>query len=156
VKFLAPLALTILVVSGCVSEPITTSWRDGAPVSQVSEAQTNCQVEALNKVPSALSTTTTPVYRAPSNVQCTTYGNYTNCHDYGGQVYGGNQVTEDVNASLRAQVTKQCLAKKGISVISFPACTNEEKKGRVISSRTGRLPPAANVLCLADEGYVLR
>lgn len=155
-KFIVPLALSILAVSGCVSEPITTSWREGAAISQVSEAQTNCQVQALNQVPRALSTTTTPVHRTPSNVQCSTYGNYTSCHDYGGQVYGGHQVTQDVNASLRAQVTQQCLAKKGISVISFPACTSEQKKGGVISSRTGRFPPAANVLCLTDEGYVLR
>jgi hypothetical protein len=156
VKFIAPLALTIFAVTGCVPGPITTSWRDGAAFSQVNEAQTNCQVQALNQVPRALSTTTTPIYRTPSNIQCTTYGNNTSCRDYGGQVYGGDQVTQDVNASLRVQVTQQCLAKKGISVLSFPTCTTEQKKGGIISSRTGRFPPAANVLCLADEGYVLR
>ena len=145
------------VLGGCVATgPTNVAWREGATGPQASFAQTDCLIEAANRVPEAVRTYTTPVYSTPSNVQCTTIGNYVNCQEYGGQVYGGQTQAYDANAELRMRATEQCLAKKGFSVVQFPACTPEQAKQGVISFSTGKLPAASTVLCAADGGFVLR
>lgn len=153
-----PLKFILLagLLSACVATPYTTAWREGVTFAQLQRVETNCKVEAVNRVPAAIMTSTTPVYRSPSNIQCSTYGNYTSCHDYGGQVFGGDVVTEDRNAPLREQVLSQCLAKQGFSVVSLPACTPAQKKLPTVSLAAGRLPAASAVLCVTETGYVLK
>lgn len=154
-KFQGLLAATFLV--GCVaSQPINTAWREGATGPQASSAQTDCMIEAANRVPEAARTYSTPVYRAPSNVQCSTIGNYVNCQEYGGQVYGGQIQTYDANADLRMRATEQCLAKRGFSVVQFPACTAEQAKQGVVRFGNEKLPAASSILCATDGGFVLK
>ena len=149
--------LLATVVGGCVATgPVNVAWREGATGPQASFAQTDCQIEAANRVPESVRTYTTPVYSTPSNVQCTTIGNFVNCQEYGGQVYGGQTQAYDANADLRMRATEQCLAKKGFSVVQFPACTPEQVKKGVVTFSTGKLPPASAVLCSANGGFVLR
>jgi hypothetical protein len=144
-------------LSACVpTQPYTVAWREGATAAQADTAQTDCLIEAANRVPQSVQAYTTPVYQSPSNVQCTTFGNYVSCQEYGGQVYGGNVQTYDANAGLRARATEQCLARKGFGVATIPQCTTEQSKQGVVSFQSGRLPPASSVLCAVQGGYVLR
>lgn len=150
-----PLLVSFVLLSACVaSEPFVAAWREGATPAQANEAQTDCMIEAANRVPQQVQSYTTPVYRTPSNVQCTTYGNYVNCQEYGGQVYGGQTQIYDANASLRDRATEQCLARRGFGVAVIPACTSEQTKKGVVSFASGRLPAVSTVLCVAEGGYV--
>lgn len=143
------------LMSACMpTQPYTVAWREGATAAQADSAQTDCLIEAANRVPQSTQAYTTPVYRSPSNVQCTTYGNYVSCHDYGGQVYGGQTRTYDANAELRRKATEQCLAKRGFSVVSIPVCTTEQQKKGVTSTASGKLPAASAVLCAVEGGYI--
>lgn len=151
-----PAVLGFLALSGCVAEPYTVAWRTGATAAQASDAQTDCMVEGANRVPQSIASYTTPVYRTPSNIQCTSYGYTTSCYDYGGQVYGGDTRIYDANEELRGQVVRQCLARKGYSVVTFPACTSEQKKKGIVSIAANRLPPSNTILCATDGGYVLK
>jgi len=153
----APLLISFALLSACVaSEPFVAAWREGATPAQASEAQTDCMIEAANRVPQQVQSYTTPVYRTPSNVQCTTYGNYVNCQEYGGQVYGGQTQIYDANTRLRDMATAQCLSRKGFSVATIPACTSEQRKKGVVSFASGRLPASSSVLCVIEGGYVLK
>lgn len=148
---------TALALCGCMvaTEPYQAVWRQGSTGAQRADVITQCQVQALQQVPRALATASTPVYRVPSNVVCTGYGYSVSCFDYGGQVYGGQTYTQDANEELRTRVTTQCLANRGYQVLSMPRCTAEQaKKGAI--SRQSRLPAAEAVLCLTDDGYVLK
>ena len=150
-------ALVMAGLGGCVATgPTTVAWREGATGPQASFAQTDCLIEAANRVPESVRTYTTPVYSTPSNVQCSTIGNYVSCQEYGGQVYGGQTQAYDANADLRMAAATQCLAKKGFSVVEFPACTSEQAKQGLVSFSTGKLPSASAVLCAADGGFVLK
>lgn len=145
------------LMAGCMpTEPYNFAWREGATAGQASSAQTDCQIEAANRVPQSIQTYTTPVYRTPSNVQCNAIGTYVSCQEYGGQVYGGNLQTYDANAELRLAATQQCLAKKGFGIATIPACTPEQTKKGVVSFQSGRLPASSSLLCAVDGGYVLK
>ncbi len=146
----------VLLAACLPAEPYTSAWREGATAAQADSAQTDCLIEAANRVPQSVQTYSTPVYRTPSNVQCSSYGNYVNCQEYGGQVYGGDIQSYDANAELRLRATQQCLGKKGFGIATIPACTAEQAKQGVVSFRSGRLPAASNVLCAVDGGYVLK
>lgn len=151
------LSLSAIALVACLpSQPYTFAWREGATAAQADTAQTDCMIEAANRVPQSVRTYTTPVYRTPSNVQCTTIGNYVSCQEYGGQVYGGDVQTYDANAELRDRATVQCLARKGYGVATIPVCTKEQQEQGVVSFQSGRLPAATNVLCAIDGGYVLK
>lgn len=140
--------IALIVLSGCVETTVTRAWREGATPSTQVSAVTDCQAYAARQVPAAMSMQTTPVYRTPSNVQCSTYGNYTSCQQYGGQVYGGQSYSYDANADLRYRVTLQCLAQKGYQVYDFPRCTPDQAKNAV---PLGRLPAANRIVCLTDN-----
>lgn len=151
------LLFSFAVLASCVaSEPFVAAWREGATAAEASRAQTDCMIEAANRVPQQIQSYTTPVYRTPSNVQCSTYGNYVNCQQYGGQVYGGQTQIYDANVRLRNMATAQCLSRKGFGVASIPACTSEQKKKGLISFASGRLPNSSSVLCVSDGGYILK
>lgn len=143
----------MLVLAGCGPTEVTLPWRAGASAGQADFINTSCNVYALQQVPRALSTTVTPVTRTPSNVVCNQVGDQTFCHDYGGQTFGGYSVTEDLNEDLRMRVHAQCLAAEGYQLVTMPICTAEQAKHLVISDT---LPPAGQVLCVDQRGYVPR
>lgn len=151
------LLLSFVFLSACVaSEPFVAAWREGATAAEARAAQTDCMIEAANRVPQQIQSYTTPVYTTPSNVQCNRIGNYVNCQQYGGQVYGGQTQIYDANVRLRDMATAQCLSRRGFSVATIPACTTEQTKKGLVSFGSGRLPASSSVLCVADGGYVLK
>jgi hypothetical protein len=83
-----------------------------------------CRLAAAQAVPTDKVTTRTPTWTTP--VSCNTYGGYTSCT--GGQTYGGNLNTTDMNSSLRAEYKDRCLAKKGYVKTSSPIPKCEPKK----------------------------
>lgn len=129
------------------------NWRDGAGAAEVANVSTACEVIALQNVPRAMTSYTTPTYTTPADISCTGSGNMVRCHDDGSQTYGGYTRTEDVNQGLRDRVLHQCLASRGVTTRTFERCSDEDAK-RAVTSRT--LPPAQKVLCVTDKGYVLR
>jgi hypothetical protein len=153
----AALIFSFVFLTSCVaSEPFVAAWREGATAAEASGAQTDCMIEAANRVPQQIQSYTTPVYTTPSNVQCNTYGNYVSCQQYGGQVYGGQTQIYDANVRLRDMATAQCLARRGFSVATIPACTTEQTKKGLVSFSSGRLPAASSVLCVVEGAYVLK
>lgn len=148
--------VSLVTLAACVTEPsvYTAAWKIGQNGAARETDITACEVESLSKVPRALTTNVTPVYRTPSNVQCTSYGYSTNCVDYGGQVYGGQAYTQDVNAGLRERVQWQCLARKGYTPITRPTCTVEQRKAGETARSSGKMPDPENVLCFTETGYV--
>jgi len=151
------LLFSFVVLSSCIAgEPFVAAWREGATAAEAREAQTDCMIEAANRVPQQIQSYTTPVYTTPSNVQCNRIGNYVSCQQYGGQVYGGQTQIYDANTRLRDMATAQCLSRRGFGIATIPACTSEQKKKGLISFGSGRLPASSSVLCVADGGYVLK
>lgn len=154
-KIFPTLIVVSLPLAGCGPTTATIPWRDGASYDQVGFVSTQCEVLALQQVPVAMSTTVTPRYTTPANVQCTTIGNITNCHDYGSQSYGGNVVTEDVNLSLRDRLMSQCLASQGIHRMTVQRCTSEQAAR--VNYHSTVYPPASRVECVTENGaFVLR
>lgn len=145
------LATITVLLASCGPATVTVPWRAGVNFAQVDAVNTQCEVLALRQVPQAISTSTTPIHRTPSNVICNQIGNQTFCNEYGGQTYGGNTVTSDLNESLRGKVKSQCLANYGIQMVTLPLCSKEQAKKGVSSPV---LPPASRVECLTKGGYV--
>lgn len=144
--------------TACVSQPtsIPTLWKTGAtPLERLSDDNA-CSLQALSAAPRSLSTTATPVFTTPSNVQCTTYGSITNCQQYGGQTLGGNQSIVDLNAELRERVYQQCMAEKGYASTNLPVCSSDQRQFPIILKTSAVTPSASNVLCVTNEGYVQR
>ena len=83
-----------------------------------------CKLQAAQAVPTDKVTTRTPTWTTP--VSCNTYGGYTSCT--GGQTYGGNLNTTDMNSSLRQEYTDRCYAKKGYVRTSSPIPMCDPKK----------------------------
>ncbi|MBV0891879.1 hypothetical protein KTN05_08455 [Paracoccus sp. Z118] len=151
-KFFGGIA-AMLALSSCGPSTVNLPWRDGVSYAQVDAANTQCDVHALQQVPQAISTTTTPVHVTPPNIICNQIGNQTFCNDYGSHRSGGHTQTTDLNLDLRKRVKNQCLAHFGVQVISFQRCTSEQSK-RAVAGRV--LPPASQVECITENGYVLR
>jgi hypothetical protein len=152
------LGLTALFfVSACVaSGPVAVVYKPGSTGEQRLTALTDCETQALSKVPRAIATGMTPAYTTPSNVQCYGTGAYVSCQQYGGQTYGGNVYSYDANQELRDRVTLQCLAQKGYQVISLPTCDAEQSK-RAVSAFGRKQPTADQIECVIEGGgYVLK
>lgn len=83
---------------------------------------TNCEVEALQRVPQQQVATTTPSFTTPTQTFCNRIGTQTLCNTTGGQTYGGGTTVRDVNAELRNRVFNQCMASKNYSYVTLPPC----------------------------------
>ena len=130
-RYLPLISLSLLV--SCVA-PMTTydAYRAGKPMpmfykggvgfGKIASDNTDCQVEAVQRVPAQVQTTQTPVYTTPVSTTCNQIGTQTFCNQMGGQTYGGQTQSYDVNSGLRQQVHSQCMAKKGYRYLNIPAC----------------------------------
>jgi hypothetical protein len=149
-------AIAVCFVGACVATgPVPVVYKPGSTGSQRLVALTNCETEALARVPRAMATEMTPRYTTPSNVQCYDYGYTVSCQQYGGQTFGGDVYSYDANQELRDRVTAQCLAQKGYQVIELPQCSSEQAK-RAISSANTKQPTSDQIECVVEGGYVLR
>lgn len=149
-------AITMLIASGCVmTGPVQVVYKPGSTGEERTSAFTDCEIQALGKVPRAIATGVTPAYTTPSNVQCYGSGAYISCQQYGGQTYGGDIYSYDANQELRDRVTLQCLQQKGYQVISLPTCDSEQSK-RAVSAYGRKQPTYDKIECVVDGGYVIR
>ena len=147
-----------LVLAACVVEPVSFPmyWKEGATPARQLRDTNECEVRALAEVPRALTTSTTPVYTTPTTTECETSGDKVTCVEYGGQTYGGDVVTTDLNEDLRGRVYGQCMTDRRYRSVVFPACTPEQAAGGVIARGTLTLPASDSILCMTASGYVLR
>ncbi|WP_111429951.1 hypothetical protein [Rhodobacteraceae bacterium DSL-40] len=102
--------------------PMPMFYKGGAAFSEISVDNTECQVEATQRVPAQIQYSQTPAYTTPASVTCNQYGTQTFCNQTGGQTYGGEMQSYDANAGLRQQVHLQCMARKGYQLVNLPAC----------------------------------
>jgi hypothetical protein len=156
---------SVLIVAACVPATQEGYWREGMTYQQRQSDFTDCEVEALRKVPRETAVRSTPGYVTPVQVspistQCFGTGAYRTCTTTGGtvsggQVIGGGVQSYDPNTALRDQVTEQCLIRKRYELLSFPTCTSEQAK-RAISARSIRLPAKEGVICVTADrsGFV--
>lgn len=155
------------LLGACAPTVQSLWWKEGAGTSRA-DILTDCEVEALSRVPRDTAIATTPVTVTPRIVVppktvcetvdgkevCTTTPGYS----HGGQVIGGQTYTYDRNDDLRERVLAQCMAREGFTRVQFPTCTTEDRRLGVTLASSGRLPPAERVLCVSVDpaGWVLR
>lgn len=165
--YLKSLGCVFLVLSACVPTSHAIYWKEGPNFAQRQSDFTDCEVEALNKVPNQTAVRsipgyTTPIQVSPSSTQCYGYGNYASCNSSGstvtgGQVIGGGVETYDANLGLRDRVGRQCLSRRGYTLVTLPVCTTAQLKGG-LRSNSGKLPQVSKVACLSADksAYVLK
>lgn len=127
------LPVIVLLLAGCsgamttyeaqrAGHPMPMFYKSGVNFQQIVSDNTDCQVDAVQRVPAQIHTTTSPEYSTPGSAICNQIGTQTFCNQVGGQTYGGETQSYDVNANLRQQVHFQCMAKKGYQYVNIPAC----------------------------------
>lgn len=112
---LPALGFAAVVLAAC--GPLGLYYKAGAPVAEMNRAMTDCEVEALGKVPVDRRIERDPIRIVPRKV-CDSAGN---CRVFYDRV-GGEVRTWDANAGLRSRVLNQCMADKGYSYVDLPAC----------------------------------
>ena len=131
-KIYLPL-VSVLFLASCVEtmstydayragRPMPMFYKGGVDFGRTASDNTDCQVEAVQRVPAQVQTTQTPAYTTPVSTTCNQIGTQTFCNQMGGQTYGGQTQSYDVNAGLRQQVHLQCMARKGYQYLNIPAC----------------------------------
>lgn len=149
----------ILVVAACSTGPTVypVLWKTGSTSAQRLAEGNECEVRALRDAPRSIATGVSPSFTTPVSVTCANYGNVTNCQQYGGQTFGGQSYSTDLNADLRERIYQQCMAEKGYSSLVFPGCTDEQLAGRTVTPKSsGENPPPNEILCLTEVGFVRR
>lgn len=157
----------LLMVVGCVPATQEGFWKTGSNYQQTSSDYTDCELDALRQVPRETAVQSTPSYVTPVQVspiysQCFGSGAYRTCTTTGGtvsggQVIGGGVQSYDPNTALRAQVTEQCLMRKGFEPVQFPTCTSQQAE-TAISRLSMNYPAIERILCVTADrsGWVLR
>ncbi len=145
-KSYAKIIVPILLLTGCASsaltpyqaykagKPFPMYYKAGVNFAQIANANTNCRIEAAQRVPARTQIVQTPTYTTPVQTMCNGYGTgfgtgygvsttaQTYCTQYGGQTYGGDIQSYDANIELRNQAELQCMAAKGYRAVNIPAC----------------------------------
>lgn len=121
------------------------AYKAGANLNSISRDTTNCQVEAVQRVPQQQVVNSTPSFTTDTQTFCNRIGNQTLCNTTGGQTIGGNTYTTDANAGLRNRVFYQCMANKNYRYVNLPPCP----AGVVFRAddAVGVLPPLSNTTC---------
>jgi hypothetical protein len=130
---LATLLLT-LALPACA--PLTLYYKAGTPVATVERDTTACQVQALRDAPVANQVRRTPPTYVPPRRTCDSAGN---CTTTAGYYLPGEVYTVDVNSALRKKVENQCMADRGYSPASIPACPQGVKQAAPLAA-TATLP----------------
>ena len=136
------LALSLLLLAGCAAgtmtlyeaykagKPFPMYYKTGADFAQISNDNTNCQIEAAQRVPARTEFTQTPTYTSSAQTICNSYGtgygvtssSQTFCTQFGGDTYGGDIQSYDANTELRHEAAHQCMGKKGYRYVGIPPC----------------------------------
>lgn len=141
---LPALGLAAFVLAAC--GPLGLYYKAGAPVTEMNRAMTNCEVEALGKVPVDRRIERDPVRIVPRRV-CDSAGNCTVFYDR----VGGEVRTWDANAGLRSRVLNQCMADKGFNYVDLPACSQAVRNAAPAGATTV-LPRLAPNSCAIRNG----
>ena len=133
-------------------------YKPGATNAEKASDYVDCAVEAANQVPVNSQIGTTPVYHAPTQTSpmitsCSGFGYGVNCmttggQTTGGQTYGGQVYSYDTNASLRVDVAKQCMMRKGYSFTPATICTASQTPKGMTASMSDLIIPASGKFCV--------
>ena len=106
----------LLALSACRFD---TYYAEGASIAARDRDQAQCQAEARRDLPVQLITRVTPRQFHPGIRQCDAAGTCTVSAPYwtGGQPY-----SVDLNEEARAGAETACMAARGYTLISLPAC----------------------------------
>ena len=145
---LSVLGLAALVLSAC--GPLGLYHKAGVPVAAMNNTLTDCEVEALAKVPVDQRIERDPIRIVPRRI-CDSAGNCTVVYDR----VGGEVRTYDANAGLRARVMNQCMANKGFTYVNLPACSQGVKRAAPAGATTvlPRLAPNSCAIRNADGTF---
>jgi len=149
--------VSLLILSACVvtSQTGFYAYRANTTNAQKANDSLNCDVEALQKVPTNQQIATTPVYHAPIFVTprtttCSGYSCYTSGGQVtGGQTYGGNTFSYDSNTSLRQDVQAQCMTRKGYTLVQTKVCTSSQKPKNFSASMNDKVIKPEGDFCVA-------
>jgi len=174
------IVLLLLFLAGCTSSAMTPfqAYKDGKSLpmyykagvnfTQISNDNTDCQIEATQRVPARTQVTQTPTYTIPTQTTCNSYGTgfgtgygvsssaQTLCTQSGGQTYGGNIQSYDSNAGLRNQAALQCMSTKGYRYVNILPCPSSVDISGQDSEQV--LRPLSETTCyqITAEGSGLR
>ncbi|MEM7075987.1 MAG: hypothetical protein AAGA28_17540 [Pseudomonadota bacterium] len=131
----------ILALSGCT--PVSVYYQEGAEVSRIDSALTQCRVTALELVP----VNERRRYIPPTY----TYRNYCSapgaCYTRRILINPGYWETYDANEGLRAEATQTCMSGSGFGRVSLPQCSPEVVE-RTTITRTRVQPPITDKSCI--------
>lgn len=141
---LGGLGLAALVLAAC--GPLGLYHKAGTPVATMNSTLTDCEVEALAKVPTDQRIERDPIRIVPRRI-CDSAGNCTVVYDR----VGGEVRTYDANAGLRQRVLNQCMTNKGYTYVTLPACPQAIRNAAPAGATTV-LPRLAPNSCAIRNG----
>lgn len=118
-------------------------YKTGATQKTLNRDSTDCQVEAVQKVPQHQILHSTPSFKTNTQTYCNNIGGQVLCNTTGGQTIGGNTYTEDANSGLRNKVFYQCMADKNYRYVNLQPCP----EGANIGHKNAGLPPLSKTTC---------
>jgi hypothetical protein len=101
--------------------PVSVYYKDGGSVARQKTDLLSCKVDALEKAPVANQIRQAPPYYVPGRRYCRPDGS---CYYSGGFFAGGELYSVDVNAGLRRDLRRQCMALLGYRPVEVPRCGN--------------------------------
>ena len=130
--------------------PLNTYYKAGADVTAVQRQTTACEVDALAKVPVSSQIRRAPPRFVPPREICNSAGR---CRVIPGFYEPGAIYTVDPNIDLRNRVEAQCMADKGFTPVSIPACPSSIAQVAPRQATT-TLPPLNDKSCVIrnDDG----
>jgi hypothetical protein len=140
-QMILPLCAAALL-AGCA--PMSIYYRPGVSVARMQQDSTRCDVEALRQAPVATQIRQAPPTYIPGPRVCNQDGE---CWTRPGYWMSGEVYSYDANANLRDRVKQLCMAEKGYSPISLPACP-AEIKSTTPPGVTTVLPPLTAQACV--------
>lgn len=122
--------------------PLSLYYQEGTPVARIDADQTNCEIDALQKVPVDLRRRfISPIY--DYKTICNAAGA---CSTYRVLISPGRWESYDANEALRAKVARQCMHAKGYERVQLPACSPAVIEATTITA-TRVQPPITNKSC---------
>lgn len=143
-RTLVALGVLSMAVSACSPTSYSAFSKSGVSSNIASRDDTACSVEANRLFPAA-------------NFTTTVYGGYGGGYPgywggYPGYWGGGHVQVRDVNASMRAEHRRDCMALKGYRPATHPVCTEAQLAGRSYQPINGAPPPAAHICAVSAQG----
>ena len=135
--------LAAMALSACV--PLSIYYRDGISVSKMEADTTECQVKALRDVPVSTQIRRGAPIFYPGRRICDASGK---CYYEAGYYAPGPIYSVDPNEGLRARVERQCMADRGYTPVSIPACPNRVANAApaAVTTQLPRLTPSSCVI----------